>query len=293
MIINSLLDLIGNTPVVAFESVYIKLEVFNLTGSVKDRPAKWMIEGMEQDGRLAPGDVIVEPTSGNTGISLAAIGAVKGYPVILVMPETMSRERRQIMAAYGAKIVLTPGEAGMTGAIKEATRLASKPGYVMPSQFTNQYNVLSHQHSTAQEIIDEFSCLDFLVAGIGTGGTITGIAYELKRYYPNIKIVGVEPKESPVVLSGIKGPHDIQGIGAGFIPDILDVDVIDKIAVVSSAVAKAETRRLSRKGLFVGISSGAAIRVALDLRQNEGDDKIILVIAPDGGFKYLSTEIYD
>lgn len=292
MIKKTLLDLIGSTPVVAFEGIYIKLESYNLTGSVKDRPALAMIEGLEKRGFLRPGETIVEPTSGNTGISLAAIGAIKGYRVILVMPETMSVERRQVMAAYGAEIVLTPGSAGMAGAIAEAERLAAQPGHIMPSQFANPDNVLSHRMTTAKEIIADFPALDYVVAGVGTGGTVTGLAYELKKHYPGLRIIGVEPRESAVISTGVKGAHGIQGIGAGFVPEILDVKALDKVITVSTAEAKEEARRLSRKGLFLGISAGAAIKAALDLRREEPEGKIILAIAPDNGFKYLSADVY-
>lgn len=293
MVVNSLLALIGKTPVVEFEGLYIKLEGFNLTGSIKDRPALRMIEGLEKDGILKHDDVIVEPTSGNTGISLAAIGAIKGYKVILVMPETMSKERRQIMNAYGAQIILTPSAGGMEASIIEAKRLVETKGYIMPSQFTNYYNTLSHIEGTAQEIINDFAQLDYVVAGIGTGGTISGLGYELKKHYPNIKIVGVEPAESPFLSKGERGLHSIQGIGAGFIPDIYNPKVVDTIEVVLSNDAKEETKRLSKKGLFVGISSGAAILVASRILKTKDIKKVVLVISPDSGHKYLSTNIYE
>lgn len=292
MIVRSLLDLIGNTPVVEFAGIYVKLESYNLTGSVKDRPALEMIEGLERRGLLKPGDALVEPTSGNTGISLAAIGAIKGYRVILVMPETMSLERRQIMTAYGAEITLTPGAAGMAGAIAEAQRLASQPGYIMPSQFTNPDNVRAHELTTAKEIIADFPVLDYVVAGIGTGGTVTGLARVLKKHYPDVKVIGVEPRESAVITTGVKGAHGIQGIGAGFIPEILATDLLDEVVTVATVEAKAEARRLSRLGLFLGISAGAAIKAALDIRAKVGVEKVILAIAPDNGFKYLSTDVY-
>lgn len=292
MIINSLLDLIGNTPVLRFEGIYVKLESYNLTGSIKDRPAKAMIEGMEADGALRSGDVIVEATSGNTGIALAAIGALKGYKVIIVMPDTMSKERRQAMAAYGADVVLTPGEMGMAGAITEALKLAAAPGYVLVGQFTNKYNARAHEEITAAEIINDFPILHYLVAGIGTGGTISGLAHRLKSHYPDIRVIGIEPAESPVITKSRKGPHGIQGIGAGFIPDILDLKAIDEVRAVETAEAVAEAARLSKNGLFLGISSAAAVKVALELK-NAHADKSILAIAPDGGFKYLSMGIYD
>lgn len=293
MIVKAIEELIGNTPVIYNQGIYIKLEYFNASGSVKDRAAKWMIEGMEKDGRLKKGDTIVEPTSGNTGISLAMIGASKGYKVVLVMPDTMSKERRDMMKALGAELVLTDGTLGMNGAIEEAKRLVKEMGYVMPQQFANQYNVLAHEESTAKEIIKDFKELDFFVAGIGTGGTITGVSKIIKKYYPDVKIIGVEPEESPIITKGYKGPHKIQGIGAGFIPEILNLEHVDEVVRVSYEDAKNTTIETAKKGLFLGISSGAAIKVGLDLLKKHGEDKKILVIAPDGGLKYLSTETYN
>jgi cysteine synthase A len=292
MIYKNILDLIGNTPVVKLDDIYVKLEMYNISGSVKDRAAKWMIEGLEKAGKLKMGDTIVEPTSGNTGISLAMIGRVKGYQVVLVMPETMSLERRQVMEAYGAKIILTEGSKGMKGSIEEANRLVQEEGYVMPSQFDNFDNVMAHIESTAVEIINDFKTLDYVVSGIGTGGTITGIAKVLKKHYPNIQIIGVEPTESPIITAGSKGSHKIQGIGAGFVPSILNLEYVDKVVTVSSDDAIAMTTQTARKGLFLGISSGAALKVGYDLANGEGKGKEILVIAPDGGLKYLSTGIF-
>ncbi|HHU81052.1 MAG: cysteine synthase A [Bacilli bacterium] len=292
MIYKNILDLIGNTPVVKLDDIYVKLEMYNISGSVKDRAAKWMIEGLEKAGKLKMGDIIVEPTSGNTGISLAMIGRVKGYEVVLVMPETMSLERRQVMEAYGAKIILTEGSKGMKGSIEEANRLVQEEGYVMPSQFDNFDNVMAHIESTAVEIINDFKTLDYVVSGIGTGGTITGIAKVLKKHYPNIQIIGVEPTESPIITAGSKGSHKIQGIGAGFVPSILNLEYVDKVVTVSSDDAIAMTTQTARKGLFLGISSGAALKVGYDLANGEGKGKEILVIAPDGGLKYLSTGIF-
>jgi cysteine synthase A len=292
MIYKNILDLIGNTPVVKLDDIYVKLEMYNISGSVKDRAAKWMIEGLEKAGKLKMGDIIVEPTSGNTGISLAMIGRVKGYQVVLVMPETMSLERRQVMEAYGAKIILTEGSKGMKGSIEEANRLVQEEGYVMPSQFDNFDNVMAHIESTAVEIINDFKTLDYVVSGIGTGGTITGIAKVLKKHYPNIQIIGVEPTESPIITAGSKGSHKIQGIGAGFVPSILNLEYVDKVVTVSSDDAIAMTTQTARKGLFLGISSGAALKVGYDLANGEGKGKEILVIAPDGGLKYLSTGIF-
>lgn len=292
MIYQNILDLIGNTPVVYLDGIFIKLEGYNISGSVKDRPAKWMIEGLEHDGILTKGKTIVEPTSGNTGISLAMIGALKGYEVVLVMPSTMSVERQQVMKAYGAKIILTDGKLGMNGAIEEAKRLVREEGYVMPSQFENKYNVLSHEESTAQEILNDFQHIDYIVSGIGTGGTITGIGNILKKKFPNLKLIGVEPVESAILNGGTKGPHGIQGIGAGFKPDILNMEVVDDVITISTDETKEEAKKLAKKGLFLGISSAAAIKVAYNLRQIVGEDKTILAIAPDNGFKYLSTEVF-
>ncbi len=292
MIYRNISELIGKTPVIELDGLYIKLEGYNISGSVKDRPAKWMIEGLEKKGRLKPGDTIVEPTSGNTGISLAMLGAAKGYKVILVMPDTMSSERQAVMRAYGAKIILTEGIKGMAGAIEEAGKLVKEEGCIMPGQFDNRDNILAHEESTAIEILDDFPKLDYFISGIGTGGTITGVAEVIKKVYPDVKIIAVEPEESPILSKGEKGSHGIQGIGAGFIPSILDLSLIDEIKTVKTEVAKAETRRLSEKGLFLGISSGAAIYVGYEFLKKE-KDKIILVIAPDGGLKYLSTGVFN
>jgi cysteine synthase A len=293
MIYKKMTDLIGNTPVLEFEGVFIKLEYLNASGSVKDRAAKWMIEGLEKEGKLKPGKVIVEPTSGNTGISLAMIGALKGYKVVLIMPDTMTVERRAAIAAYGAEIVLTPGALGMSGAIAEANRLVEENGYVMPGQFDSKYNVLAHEESTAVEILNDFDQLDYVVLGIGTGGTISGISKVIRKKFPNVKIIGVEPLESPIISKGEKGSHGIQGIGTGFIPSILDKKSYDEVVTVSTLEAKAETKRLAEKGLFLGISSGAALKASYDLLKKVGETKKILAIAPDGGLKYLSTDTYN
>ncbi len=292
MIYNNLIDLIGNTPVLEFHGLFLKLEAFNASGSVKDRAARSMIEGLEKRGILKKGSVIVEPTSGNTGISLAMIGALKGYRVVLVMQDTMTMERRQLMIAYGAEIILTDGTLGIKEAILEAEKLVKEKGYVMPSQFMNEDNPLSHEQTTAIEIINDFDELDYFVCGIGTGGTITGTSRVLKKHFPKIKIIGVEPEESPVISQGKKGSHGIQGIGAGFIPNILDLTLIDEIRTVKTQEARIEAKKLSNQGLFLGISSAAAILIGKQLLK-EHPNKKILVIAPDGGMKYLSTNIYD
>ncbi len=294
MIYKNILDLIGNTPVVKLDDIYVKLEMYNISGSVKDRAAKWMIEGLEKAGKLKMGDIIVEPTSGNTGISLAMIGRVKGYEVVLVMPETMSLERRQVMEAYGAKIILTEGSKGMKGSIEEANRLVQEEGYVMPSQFDNFDNVMAHIESTAVEIINDFKTLDYVVSGIGTGGTITGIAKVLKKHYPNIQIIGVEPTESPIITAGSKGSHKIQGIGAGFIPDILDTELYNEIIMVSNDDALNTARDIAKKsGYLAGISSGAALHAAIEIASREENrDKNIVVVLPDSGERYLSTDLF-
>lgn len=293
MIHEKITDLIGNTPVLKLDGLYIKLEGFNASGSVKDRPALWMIEGLEKRGLLRPGDVIVEPTSGNTGISLAMIGAAKGYRVVLVMPDTMSVERQTVMRAYGAEIILTDGKLGMAGAIKEAERMVREEGCVMPMQFNNPDNVQAHKEGTAREILKDFPKLDYFVAGIGTGGTITGVAKVIKKIYRDVKVIGVEPAESPIITKGYRGSHGIQGIGAGFVPSILDLSLIDEVMTVETEKAKAEAKRLSKKGLFLGISSGAAVFAGYELLKKHGKDKTILAIAPDGGLKYLSTGLFD
>lgn len=287
MIYKSLLDLIGNTPVLEFDGLYIKLEQYNITGSVKDRPLLNMINGLEKDGILKKGDVLIEPTSGNTGISLALVGKVKGYKVILVMPESMSVERRKILKAYGAELILTEASKGMGGAIEEAYRLAKENNYIVPQQFENFYNVKAHEETTAKEIINDFEDLDYVVAGVGTGGTITGLGKTLKSKFKNIKIVAVEPEESPVLSKNTKGPHGIQGIGAGFKPTILDLNVVDEIRTVSTTEAKETQKNLALNGLFLGISSGAAIKIGYDLKK-ENPGKKILIISPDNGYKYLS-----
>ena len=292
MIYKNIMQLIGNTPVLNFEGLFVKLESFNASGSVKDRAAKWMIEGLETRGILKPGMVIIEPTSGNTGISLAMIGAAKKYKVILVMPDTMTLERRQLMMAYGAELILTEGSKGMKGAIAEAKRLVDEKGYLMPSQFANSDNVLSHEQSTAIEIMNDFTDLDFLVCGIGTGGTITGTAKVLKTHFPNLKVIGVEPEESPLITKNISGPHGIQGIGAGFIPDILDLELIDEVRTIDTISTRKEAKRLAQNGLFLGISSAAAFLVGQSILKENPLCKV-LVIAPDGGNKYLSTNIYN
>ena len=300
---DSIIDLIGETPMVRLKrmaehnmaDVYVKLEYFNPGGSVKDRIAWGMIKDAEERGLLKEDGTIVEPTSGNTGIGLAMIAAARGYRLIIVMPETMSMERRLLMTAYGAEIVLTPGAAGMKGAIEEAKRLVQvNPGYFMPQQFENPANPATHREGTAPEILRQVPDLDALVAGIGTGGTITGIAEVFKRQKPTLKIYGVEPAASPVLSGGNPGPHKIQGIGAGFVPEVLRRDLIDEVIKISNEEAMTIARRLPREeGLLVGISSGAAVAAALQVARKLGPGKKVVAIAPDTGERYLSTELFN
>lgn len=301
MIKGHLLNMIGNTPVVKLNhmtneetaDVYVKLEGFNLTGSVKARAALGMIEEAEAAGILKPGVKIIEPTSGNTGIALAYIGKLKGYEVNIVMPDTMSVERRNIIKSYGAELILTDGSKGMSGAIAEATRLAQEEGYFMPQQFTNDANRKIHYNTTGLEIIEDFETLDAFVASVGTGGTISGAGKRLKEHYASIQIVGVEPVESPVLSGGAPGPHKIQGIGPGFIPAIYDASVVDQIEKVDSVAAYEVTKRLlNEEGLFLGISSGAAIAAAIRVAEQLGKGKKVLVISPDNGEKYISNNVF-
>ena len=303
MVYKNLLDLIGNTPIVKLNNIfndeniadiYVKLEGFNLGSSVKDRATLGMIEAAEKSGRLKPGGTIVEPTSGNTGISLALISSLKGYKIIIIMPDTMSVERRSIIAAYGAEIILTDGAKGMKGAIEKAEELLkNNPDYFMPQQFENSANPEMHYKTTGEEIIKDLPDLDAFVAGVGTGGTITGIGKKLKEFNPDIKIIAVEPTDS-AVLSGEKpGKHKLQGIGAGFIPKILDLSVIDEVIRISNDKAFEFCRIISRQNaLFLGISSGAAIAAAYETAKKLGKGKKVLAVSPDGGEKYLSTDVY-
>lgn len=304
-IYRSAIDLIGNTPLVELThienalglkaKILAKLEYFNPAGSVKDRIAKAMIEDAEKSGKLQPGGTIVEPTSGNTGIGIAAIGTAKGYKVIIVMPETMSVERRKMIKAYGAEIVLTEGAKGMKGAIAKANELAEELGAFLPGQFVNPANPKAHYETTAPELYrDTDGKIDCFVAGVGTGGTITGIGRYLKEKIPSVEIVAVEPASSPVLSEGKSGSHKIQGIGAGFVPDTLDTTVYDKVIPVSNEDAFAYAASVGKKeGFLVGISSGAALAAAVSLaRKAEYEGKTIVVLFPDGGDRYLSTDLY-
>lgn len=303
-IYQSVTELVGNTPIVKLNKivpegaaeVYVKLEAFNPGSSVKDRIALSMIEQAEQDGLLKPGDTIIEPTSGNTGIGLAMIGAAKGYRIVLVMPETMSIERRKLMQAYGAELVLTPGAEAISGSITKAKELAEEHNYFMPLQFDNPANPSIHEKTTGKEIEASFGVqgLDAFVSAIGTGGTITGVGQELKRVYPDIKIYGVEPAESAILSGNPPGPHKIQGIGTGFVPKVLDVKVYDDVLAVTSDDAIATAREVAvKEGILVGISSGAAINAAIRVAQALGEGKKVLTISADNGERYLSTVLYD
>lgn len=301
-ILDSVVDAIGNTPIVKLNNITkdlnaevdVKMESFNPTGSVKDRVAVAMIEDAEEKGLLNENSVIVEPTSGNTGIGLGFAAAAKGYKLILTMPETMSIERRKLLAVFGAEIVLTPGSEGMGGAIAKANEIESEnPNAIILGQFDNQANVEIHAKTTAQEILrDTEGKVDIVVAGVGTGGTITGIGKVLKEEVPNIKIVAVEPKDSQTLGKGEKGPHKIQGIGAGFVPSIYDNDVVDEIFPVANEDAGNTLVELAKKeGIFAGISSGASTFAALELaKKEENKDKRIIAILPDNGERYLSVD---
>lgn len=299
-------DLIGGTPILKLNNyialnelpanIYAKLEYFNPAGSVKDRIAKAMIDDAEAKGALKPGAVIIEPTSGNTGIGLAAVAASKGYRIILTMPETMSVERRNLLKAYGAELVLTDGAKGMKGAIAKAEELAQQiEGGFIPSQFTNSANPTAHFNTTGPEIWEDTDGkVDIFVAGVGTGGTVSGVGKYLKSKNPNVKVVAVEPVGSPVLSKGVAGPHKIQGIGAGFVPETLDTKIYDEIIAVENEDAFATGRTLARKeGLLVGISSGAAVYAATQLaKRPENKGKNIVVLLPDTGDRYLSTPMF-
>ncbi len=295
---------IGNTHLVRLgriteadsASIYAKIEATNPGGSVKDRIALAMIEAAEHDGRIKPGDTIIEPTSGNTGIGLALVCAVKGYRLVLTMPETMSLERRRLLLAYGAELVLTPGNQGMKGAVQQAEEMAEKNGWLLPQQFKNPANPEIHRRTTGPEIIRAMQgrSIDGFVAGVGTGGTITGTGEALRSHNPAIHIAAVEPAGSAVLSGGMPGPHGIQGIGAGFIPEVLDSSVYDEVIAVHDEEAFACSRRLAREeGLLCGISCGAALTGALRVALRLGTGRNVVVILPDSGERYLSTGLFD
>jgi cysteine synthase A len=300
---HDILETVGGTPVVRLNrmipegsaEVYAKLESFNPMSSIKDRVAKAMIERAEREGRVRPGCTIVEPTSGNMGIGLAMVCAVRGYRLVLTMPDSMSMERRKMLAALGAEVVLTPRESGMCGAVERAAEIVSStPDAYMPSQFSNEANPGIHRESTAQEIISCFERVDAFVAGVGTGGTITGVGRALKEVFPSVLVVAVEPVESAVLSGGPAGTHGIQGIGAGFVPEVLDRGVIDRVVTVSYEDAATTCRRLARmEGIFAGISSGAAAFAAIQIAEELGSGKSVVTILPDTGERYLSTDLFE
>lgn len=302
MILNNIYQAIGNTPIIKLNNltdenmadVLVKVESFNPSGSVKDRAALYMIEGAEKEGKLKKGDTIIEPTSGNTGIGLAMVGASKGYKVILTMPDSMSIERRKILKAYGAELILTEGKLGMSGAVEKAKSLAEDKGYFLPDQFSNKDNVRAHYETTAEEILrDVDGKLHAFIAGVGTGGTISGVGRKLKEKINDISIVAVEPSKSQVLSGNDPAPHGIQGLGANFVPAILDRSTIDKIMDISDEEALKYARLLGEKeGILVGISAGANLATAIKVAKELGRGKRVLTILPDTGERYLSTDLF-
>lgn len=299
---NNIAELIGETPIVKLNrsadedsaDIYLKLEFMNPGSSVKDRIALAMIEAAEKAGVLKAGDTIVEPTSGNTGIGLAMVAAAKGYKTVITMPDTMSKERRNLLRAFGAELLLTPGAEGMKGAIKKAEELKEEHGYFMPQQFSNEANPEIHARTTGQEIIKQMKDgLDGFVSGIGTGGTITGAGKVLKKHFKGIKIYAVEPEDSAVLSGGSPGPHKLQGLGAGFIPDILNTDIYDEVVLITNEEAFETSREVAKlDGILGGISSGAAIAAAKKVAKKLGKGKKVLAVLPDNGERYLSTPLY-
>lgn len=301
--VDNVTQIIGNTPVVKLRKVvdedaadiYVKLEYQNPGGSVKDRIALAMIEKAEREGKIQPGDTIVEPTSGNTGIGLAFVCAAKGYNAVFTMPETMSQERRNLLKAYGAELVLTPGSEAMKGAIKKAKELKEEHGYFEPQQFENLANPEIHELTTGPEFVDQFEGkqIDAFLAGVGTGGTLSGVGKVLRKEYPNVEIVAIEPEASPVLSGGEPGPHKLQGLGAGFVPDTLNTDIYDSIIKVGNDTAMDMARRVAKEeGILAGISSGAAIYAAIQKAKELGKGKTVVTVLPSNGERYLSTPLY-
>lgn len=301
MLYKNITDTIGKTPIVKFTSgpeniadIYLKVESFNPGGSIKDRAALYMIKSAEESGKLKQGDTIIEATSGNTGVALAMIGAVKGYKVIIVMPDSMSMERRTLMAAYGVDLILTDGKLGMNGSVNLANKLVKEKGYFMPGQFINQSNVKSHYETTANEIWKDMEGnLDVFIAGVGTGGTITGTGKKLKELDENIKIIAVQPERSPVLTGGEWGSHGLQGMGANFIPEIYNSSIVDEVINMTEEKAIKAVKTLAQKeGILAGISSGANLAAAIEIAKLLGSGKRIVTVLPDTGERYLSTDIF-
>ncbi|MCD3220734.1 cysteine synthase A [Mammaliicoccus sciuri] len=301
--VNNIVELIGDTPVVKLNKVveegsadvYVKLEYQNPGSSVKDRIGLAMIEAAEKEGKIKPGDTIIEPTSGNTGIGLAMVAAAKGYKAVFVMPDTMSSERRALLKAYGAELVLTPGAEGMKGAIKKAKELKEEKGYFEPQQFENPANPKVHELTTGPELVEQFEGvqIDAFLAGVGTGGTLSGAGKVLKEKYPNIQVVAIEPEASPILSGGSPGPHKLQGLGAGFVPDTLNTDVYDDVIKVGNEEAMEMSRKVAKEeGILGGISSGAAIVAALKKAKELGEGKTVVTVLPSNGERYLSTPLY-
>ncbi|NBK46724.1 cysteine synthase A [Staphylococcus delphini] len=302
--VDNITDIIGQTPVVKLRhqagedaaDIYVKLEYQNPGGSVKDRIALAMIEQAEKEGKIKPGDTIVEPTSGNTGIGLAFVCAAKGYKAVFTMPETMSMERRNLLKAYGAELVLTPGAEAMKGAIKKAKELKETHGYFEPQQFENPANPRVHELTTGPELVEQFEgrTIDAFLAGVGTGGTLSGAGKVLKEKYPDIQIVAIEPEDSPVLSGGEPGPHKLQGLGAGFVPGTLNTEIYDEIIKVGNEVAMETSRRVAKEeGILGGISSGAAIYAAIQKAKELGKGKTVVTVLPSNGERYLSTPLYN
>ncbi|CAM3397079.1 cysteine synthase A [Nosocomiicoccus ampullae] len=305
-VFNNINEAIGHTPLVKLNrltddnmaDVYVKLEFMNPGSSVKDRIALAMIEAAEEAGKLTKDTTIVEPTSGNTGIGLAMVAASKGYKAVLVMPDTMSKERRNLLKAYGAELVLTPGADGMKGAIKKANELAEKDGYFMPQQFENPANPKIHENTTGPELVEQAKSagftIDAFIAGVGTGGTVTGVGHVLKENNPNTKVYALEPSDSPVLSGGESGPHKLQGLGAGFVPDTLDTEVYDGVVKVENETAFEYARKLAKEeGILGGISSGAAVYAALEEAKKLGKGKTVVTVLPSNGERYLSTPLFN